>query len=176
MLSMSILPRLLGLPRMQILPRLPKVSRDMAGIKDIGAIAGWEGEIAWRNWKDCGIAGRECRDCRDCRPLQRCPYHQECRLRLLISSILPRLPNLPRLPAKNAETSGVAEIAEIADPDCNGDCRPTLRRLLRMQMMPILPRVSPEIAVISDIASREWEIACSDWKIAGRDCWGCQFF
>ena len=95
-----------------------------------------------------------------------------------------------------------SEIAESHDQDCwdcDGDCRPILQRLQRllgvprMQIFPglsRLPRLSPQIAGVTDISGREWVIACWDWNkwtrlpagTAGtaqdaaqkcRDWWGC---
>ena len=72
-------------------------------------------------------------------------------------------------------------IEEGPDQDCwrcNGDCRLTLQRLQRLLGMPrkqIIPRfsksprLSPQIALLTDNAGREWLIACWDWK-KWRDC------
>ena len=98
------------------------------------------------------IAGRDCRDCTGCRPE------------------IPRLQGLLGLP------NFQSEIAESHDQDCwdcDGDCRPILQRLQRllgvprMQIfpgLPRLPRLSPEIDGITDIAGRGWVITCWDWK------------
>ena len=106
-----------------------------------------------------------------------------------------KVPISPRMSTEIADLVDIAKIAkfaEIASKECRDfrgcwdclNCRPRLQRRLPAYIAEIaenadngnLARVSPEIAVISDIASRDWEIACSDRKIAGRDCWGCRFF
>ena len=124
------------------------------------------------------IAGRDCRDCRDCRPKT------------------PKLRGLLRV------SSFQSEFAKSPDQDCwdcDVDCRPTLHGLQRLLGMPRkqmfprlsrLPRLSPQIAGVTDISGREWVIACWDWNkwtrlpagTAGtaqdaaqkcRDWWGC---
>ena len=79
---------------------------------------------------------------------QGCPNRRQCGLRMVSLSIGPRFKKVPRLPADIAET---AENAGIA----------------RTQILPRLPRsprVSPEIAGITNIGGQEGEIAC----------WGCK--
>ena len=79
---------------------------------------------------------QDCRDYRDCWLWRGCRNCRECSLRMLRLSIL---------------------------SFCR-DCRPTFQRLLRMQILPRFPRVSPEIAGITDLAGREWQIARGDSK------------
>ena len=165
------LQRLVRFPRMQILarlPRSPRLSLEIAGITDF---AGREWVIAcwdWKKWRGCQTG-------------------------LTWSQSLP-----PKI-AEIAEVAGREESAKFADricQDCDGECRPTLRRLqrlLRLPRMQILarlprsPRFSPEIAGSADIAGQEWMIACWDWKnwrgcrmglpgleAAAQKCWDCQ--
>ena len=122
------------------------------------------------------VAGRVCWHWRDCRPK------------------MPRLSGLLRV------TNFQSKISKYPGQDCwdcNGDCRPTLERLQRlldvprMQIFPglaTLPRLSPEIAGITDNACREWVIECSDWtkltklpagiagtaQVAAQRCRGCR--
>ena len=212
------LQRLLRLPRMQILarlPRSPQFSPEIAGSADI---AGQEWMIAcwdWKNWRGCrtGLPGLQI--------LARLP--RSPRLSLEIAGItdfagrewviacwdwkkwrgcqtgLTWSQSLPPKIAEIAEVAGREESAKFADricQDCDGECRPTLRRLqrlLRLPRMQILarlprsPRFSPEIAGSADIAGQEWMIACWDWKnwrgcrmglpgleAAAQKCWDCQ--
>ena len=165
------LQRLVRFPRMQILarlPRSPRLSLEIAGITDF---AGREWVIAcwdWKKWRGCQTG-------------------------LTWSQSLP-----PKI-AEIAEVAGREESAKFADricQDCDGECRPTLRRLqrlLRLPRMQILarlprsPRFSPEIAGSADIAGQEWMIACWDrkkWRgcrmglpgleTAAQKCWDCQ--
>ena len=150
------------------LPRSPRLSLEIAGITDF---AGREWVIAcwdWKKWRGCQTG-------------------------LTWSQSLP-----PKI-AEIAEVAGREESAKFADricQDCDGECRPTLRRLqrlLRLPRMQILarlprsPRFSPEIAGSADIAGQEWMIACWDWKnwrgcrmglpgleTAAQKCWDCQ--
>ena len=83
---------------------------------------------------------------------------------------MPRLQGLLGVPIFQSET------AESPDRDCwgcNGDCRPTLHRLQRLLGVPRmqkfqglsrLPRLSPDIAGVTNFAGRELAIACWDWK------------
>ena len=177
--TLQRLQKLLGVPRLQINPRfsrLPRLSPKIAGITDF---AGREWVIAcWdrRKWRGCQTGLR---------------WSQ----------------SLPPKIAEIAEVAGSEESAEFAVrncQDCDGECRPTLRRLqrlLRLPRMQILarlprsPRFSPEIAGSADIAGQEWMIACWDWKnrrgcrtgLPGlqtaaqkcrdcRGCWECRIF
>ena len=109
--TLQRLRRLLGVPRMQILtrlPRSPRLSPEIAGIPDF---AGREWVIAcsdWKNRRGCrtGLPGLEtaaqkCRDCRGC---------WECRI---------FSPRLPKVLAKIVESA--TEITGRHCRDC-GDC------------------------------------------------------
>ena len=175
----QILPNAPISPTLAKVPRSPGVSTEIAAVTDI---AGREWEITcwdWKNWQDCwpGLPALQMlleksaeidwllrvprlpilnseiaetateilcwdwRDCRDCRPGKE------------------RLPAITRLPSLPILQTKVAEIATVnASRNYNVPRSPTLAKVPRS------PRVSTEIAAVTDIAGREWEIACRDWE------------
>ena len=138
------------LPTSAKAPRSPKVSPEIADLVDIAEIA----NLAEND-------SQECRECTDCRPRQRCPPHQVCGLRLLISRFcwdcqyfrdcrqtLQRFPRLLWLPA-----------LVIAGQKC-WECR-----VCRICSPSLRLRLPVGIAGNADIAGQE----CQDFS----GCWEC---